>query len=139
MAGIKTKANEASVEGFLEAVDNPARRADARTVCAMLERVTGEAPKMWGPGIVGFGAYRYRYDSGHEGEMCRIGFSPRKAQLVLYILSGFDGQAGLLARLGRHKTGKGCLYIGRLADVDPGVLEALAARSWQAMGERYPE
>jgi len=139
MAGTKTKATEASVEGFIDGVENLTRRADARAVCAMLQRITGEAPKMWGPSIVGFGAYRYRYESGHEGEMCRIGFSPRKAQLVLYILPGFDGEAELLSRLGRHKTGKACLYIGKLAYVDSGVLEKLCTRSWEAMNARYPD
>ena len=139
MAEIKTKPSQASVEAFIEAVDNPTRRQDARTICAVLERVTGCAPVMWGPSIIGFGSYHYKYDSGHEGTMCRLGFSPRKGQLVLYVLSGAEGEAELLARLGKHKTGKACLYINKLADVDLAVLEALARRAWERMNARYPE
>ena len=139
MAEIKTRPTEVSVDSFIEAVDNPTRREDARTVCAMMERITGEAPRMWGPSIVGFGSYHYKYDSGHEGTACRLGFSPRKGQLVLYVLTGGEGEAELLSRLGKHKTGKSCLYINKLADVDAGVLEALAARAWDWMNERYPD
>ena len=138
MAELKTRKTDASVEAFLDGVENPRRRDDARTVCAMMERVTGEAPRMWGPSIIGFGSYRYRYDSGHQGEMCRIGFSPRKAQLVLYVLTG-SGQEELLARLGKHSTGKSCLYIGKLADVDMAVLEQLAAGAFASMAARYPD
>ena len=138
MAELKTRKTDASVEAFLDGVENPQRRDDARTVCAMMERVTGEAPRMWGPSIIGFGSYRYRYDSGHQGEMCRIGFSPRKAQLVLYVLTG-SGQEELLARLGKHSTGKSCLYIGKLADVDMAVLEQLAAGAFASMAARYPD
>ena len=148
MAELKTRPTQAGVESFLAAVDNPARREDARTVCAMMERITGERPQMWGPSIVGFGRYHYRYDSGHEGDAPRLGFSPRKARLVLYVLTGYmeegegegEGEEGeLLARLGKHKTGKSCLYINRLADVDMDVLEALCARSWAWMNRRYPD
>jgi hypothetical protein len=145
MAEIKTRPTGASVERFIEAVKNPTRRADARAVCAMMARVTGHEPKMWGPSIIGFGSYHYRYDSGHEGTMCRLGFSPRKGQLVLYLLTGYmeaggsEGEDALLARLGKHKTGKSCLYINKLADVDMGVLEALCARTWDWMNRRYPD
>ena len=143
MAETKTKPTQVSVDGFIEAVDNPTRRDDARTVCAMMERVTGEAPRMWGPSIVGFGSYHYKYDSGHEGTACRLGFSPRKGQLVLYVLTGgadgAEGEAELLSRLGKHKIGKSCLYINKLADVDPSVLEALCARAWDWMNQRYPD
>ena len=138
MAELKTRKTDASVEAFLDGVENPRRRDDARTVCAMMERVTGEAPRMWGPSIIGCGSYRYRYDSGHQGEMCRIGFSPRKAQLVLYVLTG-SGQEELLARLGKHSTGKSCLYIGKLSDVDMAVLEQLAAGAFASMAARYPD
>lgn len=139
MAETKTRPTPVSVVDFLAAIDNPVRRADGETLCAMLARLTGEAPQMWGPSIVGFGSYRYKYDSGHEGTSCRIGFSPRKAELVLYVLSGADGEADRLARLGKHKTGKSCLYIKRLSDVDAGALEELCAASLTEMALRYPE
>lgn len=139
MAGIKTKPGATSVADFIEAVDHPVRRADARTVCAMFERITGAPPVLWGPSIIGFGSYRYRYDSGHEGTMCRLGFSPRKAQLVLYILTETPEQAAQLARLGKHKTGKSCLYVNTLADVDMQVLEEIASGAWVHMNAIYPE
>jgi hypothetical protein len=139
MAETKTKPTEVSVEGFIDAVDNPVRREDARAVLAMMGRITGQAPLMWGPSIIGFGSYHYRYDSGHEGDAPRLGFSPRKAQLVLYVLSQWPGQADLLARLGKHKTGSSCLYINKLADVDLAVLETLARGCWDWMNARYPE
>lgn len=138
MAEIKTKPTDAAVDAFVEAVGNPVRRDDARTVIAMLRRITGEEPRMWGPSIIGFGSYHYKYDSGHEGTMCRIGFSPRKAQTVLYVLTGRDGEEALLARLGKHKIGKSCLYINKLAGVDMAVLEELAAGCWAWMNRRYP-
>ncbi len=139
MAEIKTKPTQATAADHIAAVDNPVRRADALAICAMMERITGEAPQMWGPSIVGFGSYHYKYDSGHEGTMCRLGFSPRKAQLVLYILPGFKGEAERLARLGKHKIGKSCLYINKLADVDMGELEAMARDAWDWMNVRYPQ
>ena len=139
MAEIKTQATEASVDGFLDAVDDPVRRADGKAVRDLMARVTGEPAAMWGPTIVGFGSYRYRYDSGHQGEMCRIGFSPRKAELVLYVLGGGDGEAALLARLGKHRTGKSCLYVKKLADVDMTVLEQLVRDSFARMNAAYPE
>ena len=139
MAEIKTRPTEVSVDSFIAAVEDPTRAEDARTVAAMMERITGHEPRMWGPSIIGFGSYHYKYDSGHEGTMCRLGFSPRKGQLVLYVLTGAEGEAELLARLGKHKTGKACLYINKLADVDMDVLEALTARAWEWMNRRYPE
>ena len=139
MAETKTKPTEVSVDSFIEAVENPTRRGDARTIWAMMKRITGHEPKMWGPSIIGFGSYHYRYESGHEGTACRLGFSPRKAQLVLYVLTETEGEAELLARLGKHKTGKCCLYVNKLADVDMSVLEALTARAWDWMNRRYPE
>lgn len=138
MAELKTKATEVSVDAFLDAVPDPVRRADGKAVDALMQRLTGLEPKMWGPTIVGYGSYRYKYDSGHEGEMCRIGFSPRKAELVLYVLDGSDAQADLLARLGKHRTGKSCLYIKKLADVDAAVLEALVGSAIAGMDARYP-
>lgn len=134
MAEAKTKPTKASVNAFIAAVSNPTRRADARTVLKLMRRVSGVAPRMWGPSIVGFGLSHYRYESGREGDMPRIGFSPRKAQLVLYVLTG-AGDRDLLARLGKHKTGVSCLYINRLADVDMTVLEALIVRAWEASAQ----
>jgi hypothetical protein len=138
MPEIKTKPTQISVDAYIDAVDNPVRRDDAKTVCAMFERITGEPPKMWGPSIIGFGSYHYKYDSGHEGDMCRLGFSPRRAELVLYVLTEDPGQTEKLARLGKHKTGKSCLYIKKLADVDIGVLEELIRSALAWMNGRYP-
>ena len=139
MAEIKTKATDVSVDDFIEALPVPQRSEDARKVRALFERLTGEPAKMWGPTIIGFGSYRYQYESGHSGVMCRMGFSPRKAELVLYVLTGFAGEQDLLARLGKHKTGKVCLYIKKLADVDEAVLEEIASRALAHMNEKYPE
>lgn len=139
MAEIKTKATEVSVDEFIAALPVPQRREDAKKVRAMFERLTGEPATMWGPTIIGFGSYRYQYESGHSGTMCRMGFSPRKAELVLYVLTGFAGQPDLLARLGKHKTGKVCLYIKKLADVDETVLEEIASRALAHMNEKYPD
>jgi hypothetical protein len=138
MAEIKTKQTEVSVAEFIDSVENPVRREEAKTVCAMMERITGEPPKMWGPSIIGFGSYHYKYDSGHEGTMCRLGFSPRKAQLVLYVLTGAAGEGERLARLGKHSTGKSCLYIRKLAEVDMGVLEEMTRDALAWMNEKYP-
>ena len=138
MAELKTKSTAVSVAEFLQTIEHPERRADGEAVCAMMARITGEEPRMWGPSIIGFGSYHYRYDSGHEGTMCRLGFSPRKAELVLYLLSGADGEAEQLARLGKHRTGKSCLYIKRLSDVDTGVLETLIGDALADMDRRYP-
>ncbi|HEV7659732.1 MAG TPA: DUF1801 domain-containing protein [Allosphingosinicella sp.] len=138
MAEIKTKATGVSVDDFIEAVPNPQRREDGKKVRAMMERVTGEPARMWGPTIVGFGSYHYKYESGHEGVMCRLGFSPRKAELVLYVLTEAPEQEPLLARLGKHKTGKCCLYIKKLSDVDEAVLEALTVDALAHMDAKYP-
>jgi hypothetical protein len=138
MAELKTKPTQLSVEAFIDAVPDATRREDARALAAMMERLTGERPAMWGPSIIGFGSYRYKYDSGHAGEMCRIGFSPRKSELVLYVLDGNADQGAELARLGRHKSGKGCLYLKKLADVDMTVLEALVQDKIDRMEAAYP-
>jgi hypothetical protein len=139
MAANKTQQTDASVAAFIEAVADPAQRNDAKLICAMMERVSGHPAKLWGPSIIGYGSYHYRYDSGREGDMCRIGFSPRKGKTVVYIVDGFPQHDALLARLGKHQTGKSCLYIKRLSDVDTGVLEELVSASWAEMGKRYPE
>lgn len=133
MAELKTKATAVSVDAFLEAVDKPVRRDDGKAVRALMERVSGARATMWGPTIIGFGSYHYKYESGHEGDMCRIGFSPRAANLVLYV-GGYPGYAEDLARLGKHKTSKACLYVNKLADVDMAVLEQIVQRSWDAPG-----
>ena len=138
MAETKTKQTEVSVDAFIEAVVDPVRREDAKAICAMMKRVTGELPRMWGPSIIGFGSYHYRYDSGHEGTSCRLGFSPRKAEQVLYVLTGEPEQAQQLSRLGKHKTGKSCLYVKKLADVDMGVLEEITRGALKHMDDRYP-
>src|ERR1700693_6365652 len=113
----KTKPTKVSVVAFIGALTDPARRADAKALVKLMQNATGERPKMWGPSIIGFGSYHYTYDSGREGDMPLAGFSPRKAATVVYGMTGSSDPEALLAKLGRHTTGKGCLYIKRLADV----------------------
>lgn len=139
MAELKTKQNDASVDEFLGAVANERRREDAFTVLGLLKRVTGKKPRMWGTSIVGFGTYRYRYASGRTGEWPRIGFSPRKQNLTVYVMPGFSNYDEILSRLGKHRTGRSCLYVNKLADIDMGVLEELVGSSLGAMAELYPE
>lgn len=131
MAETKTRPTDASVDSFLDAVKHPVRRSDGKAVRAMMERATGERAVMWGPSIVGFGSCHYRYASGHEGDMPRVGFSPRSANLVLYV-GGFPEYEALLAKLGKHKSSKACLYLNKLADVDSQVLEEIARRTYEA-------
>lgn len=131
----KTVETEASVEDFLGRVQPPERAADARVLIDLMQRVSGAPPKLWGPSIIGFGSHHYRYESGREGDMPAIAFSPRKPQLVLYVGAGRPAVAPFLERLGKHSTGKGCLYIKRLTDVDMAVLEALVRASYAAVGE----
>jgi hypothetical protein len=133
----KTRPTGASVEDFLAAVPDARRRADARVVLELMRRVTGAAPEMWGPSIVGFGRYRLTYASGRSAEWPLAAFSPRKQDLTLYIMPGFDHYAGLMARLGKHRTGKSCLYLKRLADVDLGVLEELVTESVARVRAKY--
>lgn len=135
---LKTKPTAVSVEAFIEKVPNEVRRKDAKTLLALMKRVTGETPKMWGPSIIGFGRYHYKYESGHEGDMCMAGFSPRASALVVYLVPGFQKQEALLSRLGKHRHGKSCLYINRLEDVDMKVLERLVADSCAYMRKKYP-
>ena len=119
----------ASVEDFLAAVPD-GRREDARRLCAMMAQITGEPPAMWGTSIIGFGSYHYRYASGHSGDSALASFSPRRQHLVIYLVGGFEGRhQPVLARLGPHKTGKGCLYLKRLGDVDHDALRELIDRS----------
>ena len=121
----KTKATTSNVGAFIDALTDPTRRSDAKELIQLMQRASGEQPKLWGPSIVGFGTYHYRYESGREGDMPLIGFSPRKAAIVLYSLLGHIQSETLLAKLGKHTTGKGCLYIKKLADVNKPVLETL--------------
>jgi hypothetical protein len=137
MAENKTKPEKADVQAFLAAVEPEPRRADAQAVCEMMARVTGRPPTLWGGSIVGFGAYHYRYESGREGTAPITGFSPRKAALVLYLMGGFPRHDELMGKLGKHTTGKSCLYIKRLSDVDIGVLEALVTESTAYMRATY--
>ena len=133
----KTVQTDGSVDAFLATVENPRRRADARRVLDLMREVTGEPPKMWGSSIVGFGSYRYRYASGRDGSSLVVGFAPRKQNLVLYIMPGFSSHAALLSRLGKFRTGKSCLYVNRLDDVDLSVLEELVRESVAEMRRRY--
>ena len=137
MSDLKTKPTEVSVEEFLATVPEE-RQEDCATLLALLRRVTGEEPRMWGPSMVGFGSYHYRYESGREGDWFVAGFSPRKKELTVYVMAGFDGFEELLGRLGRHKVGKSCLYLRSLADVDLAVLEELTRRSVEEVARRYP-
>ena len=139
MSEIKTRPTDASVEAFIDAVDHPRRREDARTLLELMQRVTGEQPVMWGPSIVGYGSYHYRYASGQEADWPITGFSPRKQNLSIYIMTGFEESDELLTRLGKHKTGKSCLYVNKLADVDLDVLEKLVRASVAEMKRRYPD
>ena len=137
MAENKTQPTAADAAAFLDAVPDPKRRADAKALAAMMGRLSGEAAVLWGPSIVGFGRCHYRYESGREGDMPRIGFSPRARELVLYLVG--DRHLALLDRLGKYRTGKSCLYIKSLDDVDLEVLEALVKASLAAALEAYPE
>ena len=135
MSQLKTQKNDASVEDFLNSVTNEKKRVDSFAILELMREVTGEEPSMWGTSIIGFGAYKYRYASGREGEWPVVGFSPRKQNLTLYIMSGFDEYNALLSDLGKHKTGKACLYINKLEDVDQDVLRELIQQSVRHMEE----
>jgi hypothetical protein len=134
MAELKTKPTKASVAAFLNGVDAD-RRADCRALVRMMSDATGAKPKMWGSSIVGFGNHRYEYDSGRGGDWFMTGFSPRKRDLTLYLMPGVQRYPDLLAKLGKHSTGVGCLYIKRLADVDAAVLKELLARAVQNLAK----
>lgn len=136
MAATKTKPTAVSVVSHIAAMANEEQRSDAQTLVVLMRKVTGHEPKMWGPTIVGFGSYHYRYASGHEGDAPLSGFAARGRELVVY-LADFEGRDAMLAKLGPHKTGKACLYIRRLATVDMKVLEKLVARSVADMKRRY--
>ncbi|MFO6447646.1 DUF1801 domain-containing protein [Erythrobacter sp. NE805] len=145
MAEAKTTITGVSVETFLAGVEPPQRRAEAEILDALFRKVTGAAPRMWGPSIVGYGEYSTTYDSGRKVHSLKIGFSPRKPRHVLYLSSGYADEAeaaaraAALGRLGKHETGKGCLYVKKLADVDMAVLEELIAIGWGTMLRVFPE
>ncbi|WOK06973.1 DUF1801 domain-containing protein [Imperialibacter roseus] len=134
---LKTKVNDVSVEGFLDKVEDEKKRNDAFEVLKLMKEVTGEKPKMWGSSIVGFGTYRYKYASGQEGDWMITGFSPRKTSLTLYIMPGFGRYEELMQKLGKYKTGKSCLYINKLTDVDLGILKTLVKESVDYMNKKY--
>ena len=129
MAELKTRETKASVGGFLEQIPDAARRKDAEKILAMMKSVTKEEPRMWGSSIIGFGRLHYKYASGREGDWFKAGFSPRKDSFTLYLCGGFEPHADLMAKLGKYKTGVGCLYVKKLDDVDGTVLRQLVARS----------
>jgi Domain of unknown function (DU1801) len=129
MAELKTTRTDASVEAFIDAIADEGRREDCRTLMRVMKQATRAEPAMWGPSIVGFGSYRYKYGSGREAEWFLTGFSPRKANLTLYIMAGFDRYDALMAKLGRHSTGKSCLYVKRLSDIDMSTLKELVSSS----------
>lgn len=133
----KTVPTDQNVAEFLANVQPERRRADAVILLELMKHITGHEPKMWGPSIIGFDQYHYKYESGREGDNLVIGFSPRKANMVLYIMPGFEGSQEIMARLGKHKTGRSCLYINKLADVDMDVLEELATKTYEHMKAKY--
>ena len=137
MAEPRTRPTRASVSAFMAGIEDTQMRADARKVAAMMRRATGKRATMWGPSIVGYGSYHYRYASGREGDFMITGFSPRKQALTIYIMPGFGRFSKLMSKLGKYKTGKSCLYVKRLADVDEAVLERLIQESVGHMRKQY--
>ena len=139
MAETKTRPTDASVDEYLASRASPGQLTDCKAIMAMCRRVTKQRPRMWGPSMVGYGTYTYRYESGHSGQSCPAAFAIRGRDLVVYILPDAPGQAERLAKLGKHKIGKSCLYFRRLADLDTKVLEALIAESFAECKRRYPD
>lgn len=137
MAALKTKPTDASVEDFIEQIENKQRKADCLELLNMCAEVTEELPKMWGESMIGFGKYHYRYKSGHNGDWFLTGFSPRKQNLTVYIMAGFRNYGDLLKRLGKYKTSLSCLYLRRLDDVDKDVLKELISKSVEDMKQSY--
>jgi Domain of unknown function (DU1801) len=134
MAEIKTQKNDDSVDAFIAGIEDEGKRDDSKTLVGMMEKVTGEQPAMWGPSIIGFGDHRYQYESGREGDWFKIGFSPRKQSLTVYVTDYLPDDDPLMAKLGKYTTGKACIHIKRLEDVDTDVLEALIDRSVRSLG-----
>ena len=138
MAELKTKVTDQTVDVFLSKIESETVRDDCKALVKIMKKVTGKPPRMWGPSIVGFDQYHYKYDSGHEGDMCVVGFSPRKANLSLYVSLGAPGQEALLKKLGKHKAAKGCLYVKKLDDVDLDVLESIIRNCVDHVKKKYP-
>lgn len=138
MAENKTRPTDTSVAQFLEQTENPKRRAEAFALDALFRWVTGFEPRMWGPSMVGYGSYHYIYDSGRQGDFLATGFAPRKANLSIYIMPGYQDYSAILARLGKHKTGKSCLYVNSLEDIDLDVLETLISTGLADLGAKWP-
>lgn len=138
MYELKTKENDNSVIEFIENVDSPKKREDAYRLLDVFTETTGYPAKMWGPSIIGFGSYHYKYDSGHEGDAPLVGFSPRKAKISLYFATGDTEREALLEEFGKHTSGKACVYINKLADIDVEVLKALINQSVTFLKDRYP-
>lgn len=138
MSDLETRPTEESAEEYLASIEDAERRRDCRALAEMMGKITGAEPVLWGPSIVGFGRYHYVYDSGREGDWFLTGFADRKQALTLYIMAGFDRYEELLERLGKHKTGKSCLYVKRLADIDRDLLEELVTASVEHLRTKYP-
>lgn len=134
----KTRPSDESVDAFLAAVEPERKRDEARQLDALFRRVTGWNPVMWGPSMIGYGAYHYRYESGREGDMLATGFSPRKAKHSIYILPGYEDYPEIMGRLGKHATGKSCLYVNKLADIDLDVLAELIDTGLKDLAKRWP-
>ena len=137
MAKLKTRPSEVDPRAFVEAVEHPKRREDGLVLLDLMQEITGEKPQMWGPSIIGFGSYHYVYDSGREGDWMLTGFSPRKSAMTLYIMGGYKEHESLMKKLGKHKTGKSCLYINKLEDVDMAVLKRLIKQSTAYIQKKY--
>ncbi len=137
MAELKTEQNDASVDAFIATIDHEKRRVDTETVCQLMSDLTGWQARMWGKSIIGFGAYEYKYESGHSGRWAMVGLSPRKTSLTIYIMPGFKPFPELMDKLGKYKTGKSCLYVNKLEDIDVEVLKDLIVGSVDVMKDRY--
>lgn len=138
MSANKTQPTPVQPADFIASVEHDGRRADAETLLALFERVTGWKARMWGPSMIGFGEYHYKYESGREGDSLATGFSPRKANLSIYIMPGYANYGHILDRLGKHKMGKSCLYVNKLADIDLDVLEELVKTGLTDLSKKYP-
>jgi hypothetical protein len=137
MAEAKTKLTEQTAESFLNKFEDEAVRSDGFALIELMQKATGQPPKMWGPAIIGFGSYHFKYDSGREGDICTVGFSPRKGKFALYVLAGFPEQEALLAQIGKYKAEGGCLYIKKMSEVDLSVLENLVKLSFEFKTEKH--
>lgn len=137
MAQNKTQPTDKSVKTFIDSIDDQQKRADSYSLLALMKEVTGCEPKMWGPSIIGFDQYHYKYESGREGNFLKVGFSPRKRELSIYLMCSFEKQAETMKKLGKHRTGKSCLYVKRLEDIDLDVLKDLVQESVKFVDEKY--